>query len=69
LNIGTGGRREIEDFGFFQGGGKEWVMQQSDKFKLDMLGRKRYNLLQENKIKLDDLINYKTGKLILLKDL
>jgi SPP1 gp7 family putative phage head morphogenesis protein len=68
-NIGVGGRRTIEEVGFHDGSYAEWAASQSDKFKLDLLGKRRFELYQSKKINFDDMIDRKSGKLILLKDL
>jgi hypothetical protein len=68
--IGTGGTRKI------LGAGQtddtkygEWIMKQSEKIQKQSLGINRYNLIQDGKIKFDDLVNKSTGKLRTLEEL
>ena len=68
-SIDVGGRRAIEEHGFFQQDYKDWVLTRNDKFQLNLLGKNRYELFKSGKIKLEDLVDIETGRLILLKEL
>jgi len=69
VSIGAGGRRTIEEVGFSQGNFGEWFNTRNDKFKLDLLGKNRFELIKSGKVKWDDLVTRDTAKLVLLKDL
>jgi hypothetical protein len=68
-NIDAGGRRSILEHGFEQNNYKDWILTRDDKFKLDLLGRGRFNLIESGKVNYSDLVDKTTGRLIPLRNL
>ena len=66
FNIDVGGKRQIIDVGQFQGEFKDFLGTRSVKYQKDLLGPNRYRLLQEGKIKWNDIVDGH-GNLRLLK--
>jgi SPP1 gp7 family putative phage head morphogenesis protein len=58
--------RKIVEAGQFDGEFKDFLKTRSKKHQIDLLGPNRYRLLQEGKIKFEDLVD-KNGNLALLK--
>lgn len=67
--IDEGGKRAILEVGQHQGDWGTWLKTRNDKFQRDALGPGRYDLWKSGKVKLEDMVNSKTGRLLTLKEL
>ena len=68
-NIEAGGRAKIREVGFHTGDYGSWILGKSDKYLINAVGPKRAALLREGKINFTDLVDRKTGELVLLENL
>jgi hypothetical protein len=68
-NIDAGGRRKILEVGRHQGNYASWFEGRDDKFKINVIGPKRFELMQQTDMKFQDLVDSKTGRLFTLKEL
>jgi len=68
-NVDTGGNRKIIEIGRHKGDYASWFEKQSAKIQKNTLGPKRFELFKDDKINFKDLVNPRTGDLILLKEL
>lgn len=66
--VGTGGAK-VQGIQFFRGGIKEAFPNMPEKQQIAMIGPRRHGLLKAGKISLDDLVDKRTGRLVLLEDL
>lgn len=67
--IDTGRRNTILEVGFHDGNYESWMKTRSKKFQINALGPSRYELWKSGKVKLQDMIEPYTGKVIPLKEL
>lgn len=67
--IDLGGRRTIIEHGFHDGNYGSWFKGRDDKFKLELLGKKRFELYQQGKVQFDDFVDKPTGKLLTIQEL
>ena len=67
--VGTGGGAPVREIRFYLGGLKEAFPDMPREQQIAMIGPKRYELLQQGKITLDDLVDRKTGRVRLLNEL
>jgi hypothetical protein len=69
-NIDAGGRRKIQEVGFADKDYGDWLKTRGPKFKKDMLGPKRAELLRSGAVKdVSDFVDTKTGRLKRLDEL
>ncbi len=68
LNIDAGGKRQIIEAGFHEGDYGEWMRTRGAKFKKNLLGPARYELLRSGDVVWSDLVDSE-GNLRLIKDL
>jgi len=67
--VGLGGKGRPVDAGTWKADFEGWILQLTDRQQRDFFGPKRLELLQSGQVKFGDLVDKKTGKIILLKDL
>lgn len=63
------GRSNFEDWGFHKGNYATWFEQRGETFQRNALGPKRYDLFKAGDISFKDLVDPKTGRLLLLNEL
>jgi hypothetical protein len=63
------GRKNFEDWGTHKGNYATWFEQRGETFQRNAIGPKRYELYKEGKIDFKDLVDPKTGRLLLLNEL
>lgn len=63
------GGAKIQQIRFYRGGIKEAWPNLPAKQRIAMIGPRRFELIESGKVRLEDLVDRRTGKLFLLKDL